>query len=744
MLKNVDWSYDRAYRSGSETEPIEFYMEGLCNSQSFDLLLGYFSSAAINVLSLGFATFLYSGGKVRMVVNNILSHEDRDTIKSAREGEVIDHAIDLTDIKQLKRSLDEYGKHFFECLAWLIANEKIQIKIIRPKAGKGIAHYKSGTFSDGADTIGFKASCNFTAFGLLENLEELDAFLSWENSRSSKMINRQNQDFENIFSGNADFVDYLEIKDVAIAIKKEFGNKSLNELVIQEKELVEKKSRVLENKRIRKTFEKAITRIEEIIREPKFPYPSGAREYQVDAYDSWKANGCKGIFAMATGTGKTITSLNCVLNEFRDNPDKIYHVLILVPTITLVEQWEKEVLSFNFREVFKISSKVDWQNRVTTLISTAKRIPISFALISTYASFVKDKFQSLIKDLPDDTIFIADEGHNLASPTVIARTREFKLKKRIGLSATPKRVYDPEGTAEMEIFFDDNEPYTFAFSMERAIREDVLCQYYYYPHIIKLTTHEMAEYVDISNQLAKLYRFGKGNPENESRIERLLLKRKRIIHKAENKLGTTVEILNQQFQQKGNLKYTFVYVPEGETFEIREEGDEPVVENIRLINQYSREIARINESILVNQFISGMEDRDEILRQFQDGKIDVIASMKCLDEGVDIPRAETAIFCSSTGNPRQFIQRRGRILRKHPAKENAVIHDLVVLPDYEKEVEGADTFELEKGLVKKELERVMYFASLSKNPFFTEDVFRNVCTHYNLNIYTIQTELATV
>jgi superfamily II DNA or RNA helicase len=744
MLRQVDWADDRAYRTESESEPIQFYLEGLCNSKSFDLLLGYFSSAAINVLSLGFATFLYSGGNMRMVVNNILSQEDRDAIIAAKEGSVKNHAIDLTDIKQLKRCLDEYGKHFFECLAWLIANNKIQIKIIRPKAGKGIAHYKSGLFSDETNSVGFKASCNFTAFGLLENLEELDAFLSWENSRSSKMINRQNADFENIFSGKADYVEYLEVEDVAIAIKKEFGNKFLNELIIQEKDLVEKKSRVLENKGIRKTFERVITRIEEIIREPKFPYPSGAREYQIAAYESWVMNGNKGIFAMATGTGKTITSLNCVLEEFRKNPDKIYHILILVPTITLVEQWEKEVLSFNFQEVFKISSKVDWQNKVTTLISTAKKIPISFAIISTYASFVKDKFQNLIKDLPDDTIFIADEGHNLASPTVASKLRDFRLKKRIGLSATPKRIYDPEGTAEMEVFFEDKEPYSFSFSMERAIREGVLCQYYYFPHIIKLTESEMKEYVEISNQLSKLYRFGKGNPEKESIIERLLLKRKRIIHKANKKLPATVEILRDQFQVKGNLKYTFVYVPEGETFEIREDEDEPIVENVRIINQFTREIAKIDGKILVNQFISGMKDRNEILKQFQNGEIDVIASMKCLDEGVDIPRAESAIFCSSTGNPRQFIQRRGRILRTHPAKNHAVIHDLVVLPDYETEIEGCETYDLEKGLVRKELERVMYFASLSKNPFFTEDIFKDVCNHYNLNIYTIQNELASV
>ena len=744
MLKSGEWSPDRSYMSGSGNEPIEFYLSGLQNSIKLDLLLGYFSSSAINILSLGFATFLYSGGKVRMIINHLLSEKDKDAIRVGKQGEIERGAFDLTDIKQLKRTLDDYGKHFFNCLAWLIANDRIQIKIIRPKTGKGIAHYKSGVFSDRINSVGFKASSNFTAYGLVENLEELDAFLSWENSRSSKMINRQNNYFEEIFSGKADFVEYLEIENVAIAIRKEFGNKSLKELVIQEKDLLEKKSRVFENPAIRKKIEQLITRIEEMVREPKFPYSEGAREYQHEAYQNWVNNGCKGIFAMATGTGKTITSLNCVLEEFRKSPDKIYHVLILVPTITLVEQWEKEVLSFNFQEVFKISSKNDWQNTVTTLLSTSKRIPISFALISTYASFVKDKFQNLIKDLPDDTIFIADEGHNLAAPTVSAKTKNFRLNRRIGLSATPKRIYDPEGTAEMEVFFDDAEPYTFSFPMERAIREGVLCSYYYYPHIIKLTSDELSEYIEISNQLVKLYRFAKGDPEHDSRIEKLLLKRKRIIHKAENKLPATIDILKEQFLQKGNLKYTFVYVPEGETFEIREDENELIAENIKLINQYTREIAKINDKILVNQFISGMQDRDEILKQFQKGEIDVIASMKCLDEGVDIPRAETAIFCSSTGNPRQFIQRRGRILRRHPDKKYAVIHDLVVLPSYEEDAEGSDNYEVEKTLVRKELERVMYFASLSKNPFFTEDVFKDVCDHYNLNIYTIQNELASV
>ncbi len=743
MLRNCQWSEDRDYKNRTENEPLQFYLDGLANSTQFHLLLGYFSSAAINLLSIGFAKFISNGGKMRIVINQFLSKNDKDAFEKGENAANINRVFDLTDIEALGKVLDEYDRHFFECLAYLIAEKRIEIKVIKPKNSDGIAHYKSGVFSDGENFVAYKGSCNFTLYGLSENLEELEAFLSWENGRSNKLIKKQLRVIDDYFAEKDKEVEYLSASEIEIAIRDKFGNKDLDELIVDEEELLNKKMSLVGNKRLKQTIVKLHNDLDKIRRNPRFPYIEGPREYQKEAYINWVENGYKGIFAMATGTGKTITSLNCLLNEYRRNGNDIYHALILVPTITLVEQWEREVKSFNFKEVYKISSKVDWQADVTTLISTAKRIPVSFILISTYASFVKDKFQSVVRNLPIDTIFIADEGHNLASPTVASKLTEFNPDKRIGLSATPKRVYDPEGTAEMEKFFLDKEPYTYSFPMEKAIHEKVLCQYDYYPHIIKLTTDEMAEYTEISNQLAKLYLYGNSNPDKDSIIERLLLKRKRIIHKAANKLPATIEILKEQFKKKGDLKYTFVYVPEGETFEILEDDGEPITDNVRLINQYTREIAKIDESILVNQFTSGMKDRDEILTQFQSGSIDVIASMKCLDEGVDIPRAETAIFCSSTGNPRQFIQRRGRILRKHPAKRYATIHDLVVIPDYEGAIEGTETYTLEKSLVKKELERVMYFASLAKNPYFTEDKFEIVCNYYNLNIYTIQSELAT-
>lgn len=355
MLKEVNWSENRDYRTGSEYEPIQFYLNGLCNSKSFDLLLGYFSSAAINVLSLGFASFLCTGGTMRLVINNVLSQNDKDAIQAGLNNSIPINAIDVSDIKNLKNALDEYGTHFFECLSWLISNNRIQIKIIGPKDGKGIAHYKSGMFNDGLNLVGFKASSNFTAYGLLENLEELECYLSWENSEPNIRIKGQNEYFEKIFKEEADFVTYFNIEDVIVAVRDEFGDKTINELIIKEKELVSKKNKVLEKVNIKESFEKINARLDVLSKGPKFPFPQGPREYQIEAYENWCKNEYKGIFAMATGTGKTLTALNCVLNEYTKS--NFYKVIILVPTIVLVEQWEKEVKRFNFQGLVKVFSK---------------------------------------------------------------------------------------------------------------------------------------------------------------------------------------------------------------------------------------------------------------------------------------------------------------------------------------------------------------------------------------------------
>jgi superfamily II DNA or RNA helicase len=741
MLDNISYPPTGEYRSGSDYEPVAFHLDALLESNKLDLLLGYFSSSAISVLSLGFAKFLCNGGKVRMIVNHVLSKQDKDAIIKGQTTSESTYNFTVEDIGKLKTSLDAYGQHFFECIAWLISSKRIEIKSVKPKSSYGIAHYKSGIFSDETNQVRFKSSCNFTANGLLENLEELSVRCSWKSFEEKQAIEEYQSYFENIFDGNASFAEFVPIQDVEEAILSEFGNKNLNELLVQEDQLLQKKKEHLTNQSLIKVITRASEEIEKYASEPRFPYPSGARNYQKEAYQNWVNRGYKGIFGMATGTGKTITSLNCVLEEARKNTDKTFRAIILVPTITLVEQWEKEAKSFNYSNIIMISSKSEWVPTLSTMLTYIRfGGSQSFIVICTYASFYRKKFQSYLIKFPTDTILIADEGHNIASPKVLEVLPTIHLDKRIGLSATPKRIYDPDGTSAMEAFFNDSEPYTYSFPMERAIDEGVLCQYMYFPHLVSLTSSELEEYKIISKKLMTLFDFKLGKFKESDLVETLLLARKRIIHKAANKLQATREILHQNFLEKGNLKFTFVYVPEG-FLPVQEEQFEENEEELRLINQYSLMIGDIHSSIISSQFTSGIRNKDEILSQFQRGEIHVLTSMKCLDEGVDLPRAELAVFCSSTGNPRQFIQRRGRILRKHPDKHLATIHDLVVVPDFETMQMDEKTFNMERNLVQKELERVAHFAFKSVNSYYTQQTLERVCGHYELNLHTIHQNL---
>lgn len=730
MLKDCDWSLDRDYKTGSENEPLQFYLDGLANSNEFNLLLGYFSSSAINLLSVGFATFISKGGKMRMVINHLLSAKDKEAIEKAEQG-ATNKVFDLTDVVSLGRVLDEYDTHFFECLVYLIAEKRIEIKVIKPKNGKGIAHYKSGVFSDGQDCVGYKASCNFTLYGLSENLEELEAFLSWENGRSNKLIKKQLRIIDDYFSEKDEDVEYISVNEIEVVLKDRFGKKDINELLVQEEQLLKKKQSLISNPKLKKTISKLFSEIEIIRRAPRFPYSEGPRKYQINAYNNWVANNYKGMFAMATGTGKTITSLNCLLNEYKKSG--IYRAIITVPTTALVEQWKKECTKFNFKNIITVSSKENWDKNLAFFNTASKLIDTSYIVIVTYASLPRPKFQSYFMQLPKDTILIADETHNLGSQGLLRLLPNIHLEKRIGLSATPHRKFDETGNQAIQEFFNDEPPYIVSYSMEEALKIGWLCNYTYYPHIVKLTDQEMEKYKELSIQLLRMGLFDKetGAFRSTPEIEKKLLERKRIIHKAFNKLEVFKAILRSEFDKRKNLKYTLVYVPEGieSKFDETDFSVETEEEN-KLINDYTRAVSQTDDSVMVKQFTANSTNREEILKNFEQGKIHVLTSMKCLDEGVDVPRSELAIFCASTGNPRQFIQRRGRVLRLHKDKIHATIHDLVVIP----EVSDENTFEMEKGLVKKELERVVDFANLAMNKTDTYEALKNILDYYNLNL----------
>ena len=422
----------------------------------------------------------------------------------------------------------------------------MQIRAIRPKDRRGIAHYKSGIFSDGTNKVKFRGSCNFTASGLLENLEELDIKLSWKTDADA--FTEYEYEYNQIFDGQTDYAELVPFSQIEEAIVRDYGGKDIDELLTDEARLADQRAKQIRSKTHQAAVANILQKIETYRITPRFPYEQGPRNYQNEAAQNWVANDYKGIFAMATGTGKTITSLNCVLNEYHKTGQ--YQAVILVPTTVLVEQWTHEARKFNFREIITVSAKSkNWQAELGNIRNKLSfGVATSFIIIVTYKSFTKPQFQTYFKSLPTTTVLLADEAHNIASPSVARLLDGIHLPKRIGLSATPKRVYDPEGSAAMETFFHDKEPYVYSFPMERAINEGILCPYYYYPKIVSLTPDEMVAYSEISAKLAKQYARNKG--ESTKSIETLLMERKRIIHKAQGKLtvfeGILADIIARQ------------------------------------------------------------------------------------------------------------------------------------------------------------------------------------------------------
>lgn len=757
MLKEISWPAHRRFKSRTDWEPIGFFSECLCNSTQFDLMLGFFSSSAINVLSDGFASFIYGGGRMRLIINDILTEQDRNAISNGLAAEDIPF-FDITDIENLKKTLSEKDVHFFDCLAWLIRNNRLEVKIIAPKDSIGISHTKSGVFFDGINIVAFDGSCNFSRTALVNNIESLTVSCGWDGDIEKAKIENLKEDFESVFQGKNESVIYVNADNVKTRLTSTFEDKSLKDLLNDEYKVLQNG---LNNKLLPKTvikaLDKAKNRVEVAIEklrkqkedsvfisppttEPMFPYETGPRDYQNNAFESWKNNNQKGLFAMATGTGKTITSLNCLLEIYKRLG--YFKAIILVPTITLVDQWEVECKKFNFDNIIKVCSKTkNWKSSVANirmLEMSNSDDKLSYIIIATYASFVRSNiFPELSKFPKQKLLLIADEAHNLGSGQMINRLNEIPYLRRIGLSATPERQYDESGNQILMNFFGCTDNYTFEYSMAEAIENGALCRYYYYPHIVKLTELEMVEYVELSKKIVKMMSFK--DTEGQELLKRLLLKRKRIIHKAENKKDIFQQIIQSHIQEKGHLKYTLVYVPEGNKPDDNQADMFDTVDTLptdedsaHLIDEYTRIVRDADSHIVVRQFTSDSKDREPILKDFSNGSIDVLTSMKCLDEGVDVPRAELAIFCASTGNPRQFIQRRGRVLRTHKDKHTATIHDLIVVPD---NCFDSECYDLERNLVKSELLRVRNFAVLSENLNDTDKVLEEVLNHYNLSLF---------
>jgi len=736
-FREINFPSKYKYSSDSENIPLEFYNDTFPVAKKIDLFLGYFSSNAIKVLSKSFAEFVVNGGEMRIITNHVFSLKDKENLIDYNSLKDEDKIIDIfNDLEKLEFELSDYGQHFFDCLKYLQKNKRLIIQPVKFN-NVDLSHCKRMVLYDGFDYISTDGSINFTLSALTKNSESFEVNVPWEGNVFRERVDSERIIFEKVIKGEHPDYKHISSENIEVVIDN-FGNEKDKQDLLEDSLKIDnstfgnKVKQILKQKKER--FIKKIAELKIFSDQPHFPNFDGKisepRTYQLDAYNAWVKNNYTGVFAMATGTGKTITSLNCLLNIYKKTA--IYRAVILVPSIALLNQWEEEVKSFNFKNILKVGGRNSWEKELATYVSNFTwAIKDDLIIISTYGSFVTSKFLKYFNKIDKEFLLIADEAHNLGANNIKSKLPNIKSVKKIGLSATPKRIYDVEGTQALNKFFNDSPPYTYSFDMQKALNKGFLTEYKYFPKIVELNENEFEEYIEISKKLLKFFDFEKGQFKKDPIVEILLLKRKNIIHKAINKISCFKSIL-RELERENKLSYIFAYIPEGYSLD---NNDEPE----RIMDKFIKAGVSVCPELKINSYTSDESNLKDLLRGFSEGRIDLLYAMKMLDEGVDVPRAEVGIFCSSTGNPRQFIQRRGRLLRKHPSKSFATIYDMIVIPKLSND--SLESFNMEKNMVTNEVRRVAYFASLSMNYYDSARNLENVLNKYDINLDEIINEL---
>jgi superfamily II DNA or RNA helicase len=740
MLRDIQYPGSLRYKSKTEYDPRLFFLEHFYHGKSLRFHLGFFSTKVFKAIPEGFAHFIKNGGHIELIINHFLTKQDKKFLSQKNN---IDFSNDLDEVDMIKflfDSLDQEGLHFEKCLSYLIQKEKLKIKIIKPKLGNGYEHTKEGVFGDGEDEVYFSGSANFTASALLSNSENINADPNWLGVERQCKVKEFVDQFDEIWKGDNEKYDYLspnETEEISSHIKLKYPKIEIDELLKESLILGNEPS---ESSRVKKLQRELKFEIKGDLGLPRFPFPEGPRDYQKEAYECWVNNNRKGLFAMATGTGKTITALNCIVEDYKIN--NFYKFIVLVPTISLAIQWEKEISKkFNFSDVTTCSSQNSkWEDDVRRYGRSVRfGTDIDFCILLTYATFRGSRFQNIFNDLFsnafDKITIIADEAHTLGSPELLKILPQ-GINNRIGLSATPERQYDEEGELQLCKFFDAYFPlYTFSYNMKKAIDDKVLCKYFYYPLIVELEPEELIDYRLISKKLNKFLDRATGRYKDDPYVNMLLINRKNIIHKANQKSNCLVKIVDKI--GKDNFKYAFIYVPEGyePTYE-DSDFDEDNEDDNSIIDSYTNLLYN-KYNFKLRKFTGETKKREEILSQFGEGKLDALLAMKCLDEGVDIPQTKYAIFCSSTGNPRQYIQRRGRVLRYHGNKECAHIYDMIVKPSVEVTNTDPDQIKIEKNIFLSELHRLVNFAVLSENKIDCLNGLEELSSSFGIDIYEL-------
>jgi superfamily II DNA or RNA helicase len=694
-------SLKRSYDSDVDNIVADFYVPALAVSVQYSRLTGFFSSSSLAVAAKGISGLIRNGGRVRLVTSATFRKEDIEAIRRATEDP--ERILEKVMLKELDNLESEFVKDHVRALGWMVANDRLRIKVAivldnddlpldsKDVERKGIFHQKVGVLEDlDGNQISFSGSDNESAKGWQGNVEEFKVFRSWIETEKD-YFDADLVKFTKFWQGSA---KRTKVVDIPKAIEDRLIEIAPN--VIEELDL----EKWLQTEKKTSTFE--------------------LRDYQKEAVEEWLKNDKRGILEMATGTGKTATAATCLDRVFKED-DKVVAV-ISSPFIHLSEQWAKEIGKLGIRcdRLFADSSRNRWKDRlVDGLLDVENGMNERLLVLTTHNTFSANDFMEIVRESKKRSqkpkfFLIVDEVHGIGAP----QRRKGLIEEydyRLGLSATPKRWFDLKGTDKIFGYFDD---VVFEFSLKEAIDAGYLTPYIYKPHFTSLTPEEMTRYEEETRKISRAYYRAKDEEEKDEIFTLLCIKRQKIIRNAVNKLAVFGEILDQL----NEMKYCLVYCSPQQIHSVQD-----ILNKKNIIQHKFTE----REGTRAEDRFGGVSERECLIRLFSEGTYHALVSMRCLDEGVDVPPARLAIMLDNSGNPREYIQRRGRVLRKFPEKKNAVIHDIIVEPVLRPAI-SQELGGLERKIIAKELERYRDFASSAQNATECLETMRDVEAIYGI------------
>lgn len=699
------------YKTNKHDIVKEFYTPVLKESVLYKRAVGFFSSTALIELSKGIAGLIRNGGKIRFIVSPLLSQEDIDAIQRGYdEREIIKNSLE----REMHEPINYSEVERLNWLATMIASGRMEIKVAftPPEKRTGMYHEKIGVLYDiDGERIAFTGSMNETINAFHNNFESIEVYssLSPEDSRRVRDIDN---DFDALWANREPNVTVLEfpkvLKEKLISYKKDAMDLSLDEMEIEN---------------ISEVFPPAVG-------VPCIPRGVELHDYQTDAIDAWARQEYCGIFDMATGTGKTFTGLGATVRLFEDR--KRLAVIIVCPYQHLVEQWVEDIVKFNMCPTigYSASKQKDWKTRLGNDVMDFRLGVIdTFCFVTTNATYSSEFVQKQLNKLGRDTLLVVDEAHNFGAYN-LRKTLNPKFQYRLALSATLDRHGDPDGTQALYSYFGEK---CIEYDLERAIREKKLTPYYYYPKAVYLTEYELERYRELSKKIAKqCFKKKDGSVEVTEQGKRLLIERARLVAGASNK----VMMLRTLMEDYRDDTHMLVYCGAAKNNDFSSDESERDAEGERQIVSVSKMLGH-ELGMKVTHFTSAESaaEREKIKYQFAAADpYQAIVAIKCLDEGVNIPSIKTAFILASSTNPKEYIQRRGRVLRKAPNKPYAVIYDFITLPTSLDCVSyGSENARLDLSLVKKEIIRMREFGEISKNPSEADRLVQELTEAYGLD-----------